>query len=228
MKQTNTDHNKIYSLLEAQPPLPPTFHELHRFKMKIEENKSALHHYPYSLNLGKVLIYKAIFLAISFIFAALAGYLYSIYFNWTFSLLFGTTAGVRSFLCGFSLVLSGIALVVGLWIQPEREIAHSIVSKTKLKARKIFSRKAAELSGHNASHHVISEHGLLLFREHYELWLEDINDLEEEVLLIVKRIRLSRVLSEKEKERLYNQALFELQTELESRLTALNSGKAAS
>lgn len=233
MKQTNLDHNKIYSLLEAQSQaIPrettPSFHELHRFKMKIEENKSALHHYPYSMNAGRVLIYKAIFLAISFIFAALAGYLYSIYFNWTFSLLFGTTASVRTFLCGFSLALSAIALVAGLWIQPEREITHSIVNKTRHKARKIYSKKAAELSGYNASQNVISEHGLLLFREHYEIWLEEINDLEEEAILMVKRIRMSRVLSDKEKERLYNQALLELQTELDSRLAALNNGEAAS
>lgn len=228
MKHLNIEQSKVFSLSEnpfASREIPPTFQELHRFKMQIEENKSALHHYPYSLNHGKMLLYKAIFLGISLIFAALAGYLYSIYFNWTFTLLFGTTGGVRSFLCGFSLLLSFAALVVGLWIRPEREIAHSIVNKIKQKGRKIFSKKKAELSGHMASPRIVSDHGNVLFREHYELWLEEINDIEEEVLLILQRITLSRVLSAKEKERLYNQALLELQLRLESHLTTIHGGE---
>lgn len=227
MKHLNIDSNKIYSLIEAQAKViprvhSPTFHELHRFKMKIEENKSALHHHPYSVNKGRVLIYKAVFLGISFIFAALAGYLYSIYFNWTLNLFLGTTGSIRAFLCGFTLFLSALSLLAGLWIQPEREITHSIVNKAKRKARKIYSKKAAELTGHHASH-LRSENALPLFREHYALWLEEVNEREEKVLLIMKRIRLSQVLSEKEKERLYNQALFELQTELDHHLTALST-----
>jgi hypothetical protein len=141
-------------------------------------------------------------------------------FNWTFSFLFGTTGSIRTLLCGISLALSGVALVVGLWLQPERELVHISVKKTKQKARKIFSRKWAELYGNSA--------GRTLFREHFEHWLEQINDIEEETILIVKRIRLSLVLSEKEKERLYNQALCELQIELDRRLTALNIGEALS
>lgn len=196
------------------------FEDLNHFRRKIEEGRSGLHQYPYTVNKGKVIIYQMIFLLLSVIFFAAAVHLYFSHFNWVYYMIFSGMLSLKSFLlcvcCGLGIATGGIAFS----LKPENEIAEFSLRRALRKIKKIYRRRV------HLTHcaHFSSPKGMCAIRKGNVTIYEDLCDkmamLREEVKMTLKRIRISKTLSDVQKEKLYNQSILELQFQLESLVVA--------
>jgi hypothetical protein len=201
------------------------FEELNHFRRKIEQGRSGLHQFPYTIHKNKVSMYQMVFIMLSVIFFAAAIHLYFAHFNWIYYLMFSGTITLQSFLitisCGMGIATGGM----GLSLKPEGEIADYSLRRAHRKIKKIYRRKVR--FSHCA--HYSSPKGMCTLRQGNTLIYEDLIDklhsLKEENNMTLKRIRLSKKLSDQQKENLYNQAILELQFKLERLVSAYKSNQ---
>jgi len=183
---------------------------LTQFKTILKEEKGGLEHYPYSVNKGRVFAYKTIFMTLAALFGGLSFHLYSSSLIWSVNLLFGNSLNLKLALCLLSAFIGTLALATSLAMTPEKEVAAGIVGTAKRRARRLLARRLAKLR-HDRTFGIGKEpHDSGYWRELYSEAVEKIKEHQEEAALLIKRIRISRTLTDKEKESLYNQALCEL------------------
>lgn len=202
----NTDQN-------SSPQNSSLFQELHLFKKNVEEGGSGLHHFPYTVNKNKVLIYKTIFFLLSSLFAIASFYIYKSYLNLNCLVLFGMCEGAKALVSTFCIVLSAGSLIIALKTHPSKEIVNLEIAKIVKQAKTSYSRKKRN----NYLNYCGSNESLKKLRklkQIYEDFLESINDLKEETLQTMQRITLSKFLNNNDKEKLLNQAVLELQFKL--------------
>lgn len=192
---------------------PSLFEELQLFKKNVEEGGSGLHHYPYTLNKNKVLIYKTIFFLLSSLFAIASFYIYKSYLNLNCLIIFGMCEGAKTLASTFCIALSIGSLIIALKIHPSKEIVNLEVAKIVKQAKNFYSRKKRNnYLNHCGSNESLKN--LRIIKQTYQDFLESTNDLKEETLQTMQRITLSRFLSDNDKEKLLNQAVLELQFKL--------------
>ena len=183
------------------------------FRRHLEEHREGLEHAPYSAHKGKLMAYKTIFLLLGLIFCVLGWYLWIAPFSWAFHALFNDNDQLRIVSCASCALLATCSFFMGVVHHPSDEIAIQIVKRAKKRLRKLYKRKRRQLS--HGSARIALEEQLIPLNYRHEEQLEQIETLKEETLLILKRVRISRTFSEQEKERLFNEALYDIKEKIE-------------
>lgn len=196
------------------------FEELNHFRNKVEEGRSGLHHYPYTVNKGKVAIYQLIFIILSAVFFGAAAYLYFSHLNWVYFTLLGSCTNLKIFFYFLCAILGASTAFMGMTIRPEKEVADFCFKRAFKKIKKIYDRKVS--SSHCA--HYSSPRGMCTIRRGNKSVYEDLRatiiSMREEVQLTLKRIHVSKTMDDEQKEMLYNQTILELQFNLERMVDA--------
>lgn len=205
--------------------IKPSAYDLHLFKMLIEKSKSGLQYKPYTSNKLKVYAYKGIFFAISLFFVLVSLHLYTTNISWTAQFIFGSSGNARFFFCALSFLLGIFSCYTALKIVPHRELASSIIRNAKRKANRLYRKKLFFLSYQR----IIEASEIKDAETCWRFALDDVQEEFDELLskshLLLDRISISRRLSQSEKEKLFNEALVELQTELSNILKNFSEGK---
>lgn len=196
------------------------FTELTKFRRNIEEGRCGLHHYPYTTNKNKIFIYKSIFFGLSGLFICLALYLYYSHLSWTFAFLFRDNMPIKQVICFICGVFCAFSAGLGLLITPEKELALQAVMSAKRQIKKVYRRRLNSISCVHNSSPMGTSHERIVIKHTYEDTLEKLEAFKSETLMTLKRIGISKQLSESQKEHLYNQVILELQFKLELLSTA--------
>jgi len=196
------------------------FSELESFRFSLKQNRNHLSHYPYTSNKNRVLLYKVVFLLLTIIFTALSAYLYTANICWVFHSFIANPDMLKNFLSLICSVCAICSFIIGFFASPEIDIATHLVHKAKKRAKKIFKRAACEIRFNHRTDDSLIDY----CRELYHGVYEKMTRFKDEQLLLLKRIRISRQLSDKEKETLYNQAITELESKLQGLLEDYKSG----
>ncbi|MEC7839024.1 MAG: hypothetical protein VX777_03175 [Chlamydiota bacterium] len=196
------------------------FGDLHYFRNCIEEGKNGLQHYPYTSKKNKVFAYKTIFLGISTIFGLIAYYIHNAYFCWAFTFILGGQISPKILLTNIALILSLLSFSVALYINPVREIANHVTKKALRRVKKIYARRSRDLSCTTFTNANGVYEIRMAKRDTYLDLVESIHNHNDETIMTMKRINISKTLDETQKELLYNQAILELQYKLEGVVSA--------
>ena len=113
------------------------FEELNRFRRKVNEGRSGLHHYPYTVHKNKVTLYQMIFFTLTIVFLGAGFYVSISHFNWVYYALFGGAFTAKSFFCAICGMLGISTATIGVSMQAEQEIAMYCVKKAHRKIKKI-------------------------------------------------------------------------------------------
>ncbi|MCB1112694.1 MAG: hypothetical protein H7A37_09235 [Chlamydiales bacterium] len=190
--------------------------EIDQFREHIQSTKSGLHHVPYTVNKGKIMVYKAIFLGLGLLFMVLGLWLYSSVINWHCPAIFENCENMKNFLIGFCYFIGFISIVYSLMMKPEQEIASLVVKKALNRAKKIHKKKMMQFSYERVVAGTYTYNQVSKYRAAYHDILDKVHLIETDAMLLIKRISISRVMKEEEKENLYNQAIEDLQHKLHS------------
>ncbi len=201
--------------IKTENPFSSTlFAELRLFRKKIEEGRSGLHHFPYTVNKNRAMTYKTVFLLLSALFAGASFYIHQSYFNTACFFFFGACSYPKLVATCLSLSLSICSLLISFATNPISEITKNTARNAMKIAGKIYRRRMMEVS---TFHFFRRDEGPNLKnqnRETYEDLLDLIQKEKKQTAMVMKRVDISKTLSDKEKELLLNQSVLELQYKL--------------
>lgn len=184
---------------------------LQLFKHLLETSRTGLQFYPYTLKKKYVLLYKAIFFGIGIFLAALGLYIYTASYNFIAMHLFSAGYFAKIFIVGLSSVLSATAFIQAAKTQPHKEIILDIIKTARKKVYRLYRKKIFFLKYQRTVENCEIEDAKTSWDFLLEDVLETFQEKKEASLLLSDRIYLSKVLSVFEKEKLFNEALYELQ-----------------
>ena len=123
--------------------VPRHYPELEQFKQLIKHSKNINHSHPYTANKTRVLIYRLIFLSISFIFLTLGFLIFWKIGGW--SLIFSPTSitAIKGILCSTCAVLFASSLMIALSLRNERETVLFYIHKARFLLKESYVRKRA-------------------------------------------------------------------------------------
>jgi hypothetical protein len=190
--------------------------DLNNFKKVIKESHTCLRFHPYTVNKIKIQIYKMIFFALTALFLFLSAYLVKSSLSWTCHLIFGCSVTIQYILCMTCVLFATSSFILGIMLQPETEIASQMIKKAKKRARKICYAKIFELKLQMSSAPDNIQGDGDYYRMLYEKTADAIDECKEKTALLLKRIRISKTLTDENKDTLYNQVLVDLQEKLDT------------
>lgn len=197
----NTDFNRSYK-------------ELHTFRQKIEEEKSGPHHQPYHAGRKRTIAYRTIFYGLGLLFLFLCIFMYTQSMNWSGSLIFVNYSAVKMTLCIFTFVMAVAACIIGTSISTEKEAANQLIQRAQNKIRRILSYKKAEFGltrflsfGHQFKKHMAAKEVF------HDSW-EKIRESQKVTHALLEQISKTKGMDNPSKEKLYNQAILELNDKL--------------
>ncbi len=193
---------------------------LHLFKNQIEVDQLNPEHKPYSHQKSTVLIYRMIFLTIGVIYFILGAILLSKSLSWTCGFIFGSTTAVKSVLlsvCG-SVSLSSIWL--GLCMTTERESVKNTVRQAHREIKKIYERKLTQNGIKRFFANEMDLRRSTAFKQHLQDFLDNLHLEQKHATHLVDRIAKSNSLNKESREELFNQAIIELRSKLNSIIQA--------
>ncbi|CRX39341.1 hypothetical protein [Estrella lausannensis] len=199
-------------------------HDLQLFKQLLEANRTSFSHHPYTLKKGIVVLYKTIFFILGILISFLGIYICSTSYNFIADHLIAATLGTKIFIAGLSATLATLAFFFAAKMQPHREIALGFAKNAKHRAKRLYMRKVFYLRYQRAIEHAEIDDAKTSWKFLLEDVIETIEDRQEDTLLLLERIYQSATLRAEEKEKLFNQALYEFHTSLKKALQFFESG----
>lgn len=188
--------------------------ELNRFRQKIEEEKIGPHHQPYRAGRRRTMTYQTIFFSLGLLFLFLCIFMYTQSMTWSGSLIFVNYTATKTALCIFTFILSVTACIMGASITTEKEAANQIIHRARYKIRRILSYKKAEFGltrflsfGHQFKKHMASKEAF------HDAW-EKIHESKKTAYALLEQISRTKGLDKPAIEKLYNQAILELNDRL--------------
>ena len=202
-------------------------HDLQLFKQLLEASRTSFSHYPYTLKKGTVILYKAIFFILGILISFLGLYICTTSYNFIANHLIAASFGAKIFIAGLSATLATLAFFFAAKMQPHREIALGFAKNAKNRAKRLYLRKIFYLQYQRAIEHAEIDDAKTSWKFLLEDITEVIEDKQEDTLLLLERIYQSATLRSEEKEKLFNQALYEFQASLKKALQFFESGISA-
>lgn len=190
------------------------YQELNQFRDKIEEEKSGPHHQPYQFGKKKTRTYRSIFLGLGLIFLSLCALIYFQNMNWACALIFENYLVPKVSLCTLCILLSLVSFGLGYKIRPEKEAAISVIQRAKRKLRRCYGRKHSELGLNRFLSFGMHYKKTAAFQQAFNEAWDKITDSKEVAFLLLERIAKSK--DKPSKEKLFNQAIFELNDKLQA------------
>lgn len=168
---------------------------------------------PYYIHKDNVMTYKKIFFGLSLLFLTLMVLVFYERTNIFCTLLFENCRFAHSVLCGLCFIFSLAAFGIANRMRPEQETAQHFFRKAKLRIKRIYIRKSAQLGNYwllilLRDQHVIQAKG------GYEETIDHLHDIKETTQALLTHVARSP-LDVKKKESLFNQAIVELRDKLE-------------
>jgi hypothetical protein len=216
---------KIPRLIRAKlEPKKRYYLELELFKEQMLGNGEDLFYQTYAVSSGKVRFYRAIFFALGVIFLGLA--LFSLNPNLRFfTVFFGNISLLaKGSLASFSLVLSFLALGIGYSLCIAKEASAYLTAKAKHKLMQLYARKRLEkgikglfifFGKHYATHSNL--------KHDYHESLELLGQQQEKAVLLLQKIQKFASVDPSYRELLFNQALAEMNDELQGTLRSFEA-----
>lgn len=200
----------------------PVFHikryaDLDSFRQQIEESQAGLHHQPYTSYKKNTLFYKSIFLGFAALFLMLSLTAMAIPSAMGCGFFFRSCAFLKGIIVVFCTALSLSSLTLGLRLRAEKEALAYSIRKTKALMAAIYARKKVRM-GVKSMFAIMGPARLKTsaLKEMYRETSDKINDKKDESLHLIHRIATAETLDEQEKEILLNQALEELNDQLQA------------
>jgi hypothetical protein len=215
-------NGKHPTLIRAKlPPSGSRYLELDLFKQQIQGDVDGTPQYTYATSQEKVRWYRTVFFAMGFVFLVLAALAFRQNIL-IFSAYFGNIGQLaKGFLGGISLSLACLAGVLGYGLCVAKEASHHVASRAKRKLLQLYSRKRLErglqgLQGLFFLRENLGKHAAL--KHEYRHTLELIEEQQEKTTHLLQKIQNYSVVDAGYRELLFNQALAELNDQLQSNL----------
>lgn len=192
----------------------PIFSFISNSYSKFYSSSTTEPHIIYSKKKAEHKVYQNIFWGLALLFFVLAMLVYSKSTNWTSTVYFQDASFVKTFVYSFSFLLSVTAFAAGYFLKPEREAIKGVVAQFEKCLKILYKKQLAEINW------FYSWYGngyaqKTTFKEGYQQVLLKVKEYKDTTLHLLEKIDRSPYdLSVKEK--LINQAIFDLQEELNS------------
>lgn len=214
-QQEKNPTSLLLSLYLHSHQVPSPYTSLHQFRQKIEQAKSAPHHKPYHAVKAKAQAYQLIFLSLSIVFTILFFIVYSYTRNPYISLLSMNFALPKVVGCFFSVFCAFASMVVGLSIRVEKEAISKLIGRAKQRLRRTVHSQYTQISARNRLT-VFNKYKLMnILRQHHKLALDKIAESQEIALILLQKITECPESATQLKETLYNEAILELDENLQ-------------
>lgn len=198
---------------------------LQLFKRLLEMSKTGLHYHPYTMKKRGIFFYRAFFFSMGLILSLLTIYIHTASYNFLAAHFSSVAYFAKIFMTSISSVLAFAGFVIAAKIRPHREIVLEAVKKGKKKGRRLYLKKIFFLQYQKTIEHAEIDDAKTAWRFFYEDFLEYLEAEKERALLLVERIYIAKTLSGLEKEKLFNEAIYELEENLKKALREFRSGK---
>lgn len=197
--------------------------ELELFKEQMLGNGEDLFFQTYATSNEKIRIYRVIFFALGVLFMGIA--LYTLNPNLRlFTSLFGNISILaKGFLVGLSLTLSFLAMSIGYSLCIAKEAGSFLTAKAKRKLMHMYARKRLEkgISGFSFFGKSYTMHSNL--KQEYLESLDLIKEQQEKAVHLLQKIQQFSGVDPSYRELLFNQALAEMNDELQCTLQSFDS-----
>lgn len=195
-------------------PRSQQYPELQLFKNQIEGEKKNFQNQCYALHQTKVRRYRVIFFLLGVTFLVLSACAFNLTMQWNHLFMAGPVQLVKNVICTTSVLLSLIALAITYSLCVAKESTNTLVMKAKKRLAQIYARKRLEhgVTGSWFFGHKYRKCAAL--KEAYnEMW-DRINERRDETLHLLYKINKTKSIDFKTKEKLFNQALSEMNDQL--------------
>jgi hypothetical protein len=184
------------------------YQELQHFKFQVEVEKSGAHFRPYNAMLKKAFIYRSIFIFLGALFFFFAALIYEQSVNWLpYSFIFANSLMAKNTVLTLSYLLSLVAFLMSFTVSAEKEAMNSYIRRTKRKLSRICNKHHFKLKTANSSH------SALLKTLHMDT-LDKVEERREVTKDLFRQIARADIKNHKQKSKLYNEALLELNDHL--------------
>lgn len=215
---------KIPRLIRAKlEPKKRYYLELELFKEQMLGNGQELFYQTYAASSGKVRFYRVVFFALAVMFVGLA--LFSLNPNLrVFTDLFGNISGIaKGSLAFLSFTLAFLATSIGYSLCIAKEASSYLTSKAKNKLMQLYARKRLEkgIKGLFFFGKNYATHSNL--KQYYRESLEILGEQQEKSVHLLQKIQQFASVDSSYRELLFNQALAEMNDELQGTLRSFDS-----
>lgn len=207
--KTNSEHSKIINIETIIP-----YYKNKASTNYIFEKKLTPHLFRHTLKKNKAHLYKVIFLILSGIFSSLALYTHYSSLNWTCFLVLGDHTSAKNILCFISFFFAFCSFILGIYINPFREILNEVTRKKLKNAKKTMKKQLSELDSTNLNFREHKKQKKMIVQTYQDL-KDSIFDSKNSSFLLLKNISISDDFSEKEREELSNQVIHEFENQLD-------------
>ena len=199
----------------------PRYADLEIFRQLVEESKAGLHHQPYSSHKKKTHLYKSVFFGFAILFFILEIIALAIPSALGCGFLFSSCSFLKGIIVSICTVFSVSSLTLALRLKAEKEAVASLIRKARIRLAAIYARKKvrSNLNFFSFFLNPARQKAAALKLAYYEVY-DKMNDKKEESLHLVHRISTAETLNAHEKEDLLNQAIEELNDQLQHLTTA--------
>jgi hypothetical protein len=207
-------HYPLHSRTPEKSEAPPRqFNELNTFRKNIEEKKAGPHHQPYQAGRKKALIYQSLFFGLGVIFLLMTIFMYTQTMNWSGSLFFVNYTATKTVVCLFTFALSLVACGLAYSITTEKEAANQLIHRAESKIRHILAYKRAEFNLNKFSFGMSYKKNLAA-NQAFKTAFRKIKESRKITIALLEHIAHEKSLTRDEIEKLFNQALLELNDKL--------------
>jgi hypothetical protein len=183
-----------------------SFPELDFFKQPMPEDL----HQIYASKRKESFLYQLIFYSLGLLFAVLAAIIHIKTANWKFDFYLGNSDLIKTSFFLFCLLLSAGAIAIGYLTRPEKEAIYTLVYKVKRHLNKLYRDRRRTIRPFFFFVTASKEEIEISFQSIYYQAIHKIEDHHANTLQLLERIELTKNLHWKAKERLFNQAIWEL------------------
>ena len=190
--------------------------DLEIFRQVIEESKAGLHHQPYTNYKKKTLFYQCIFFGFALLFFVLGVIALAIPSALGCGFLFSSCSFLKGILVSVCTIFSLASSTLALRLKTEKEAVIRCVRKARGQLKISYARKKLRLGVKSFfSLFGPGKQKATALRQLYHETCDKMNDKKDESLHLVHRIATAETLCAKEKEDLLNQAIEELDDQLQ-------------
>lgn len=184
------------------------YQELQHFKFQVEVEKSGAHFKPYNAMLKKAFVYRSIFIFLGALFFFFAALIYEQSINWLpYSFIFSNDLMAKNTVLTFSYLLSFAAFLMSFTVTAEKEAMNSYIKRTKRKLKRMSNKQYLRLKNNNSSH-------TKLLKTLHSDTLDKVEERREVTKDLFQQIAKADIKNHKQKSKLYNEALLELNDHL--------------
>lgn len=205
-------------LSQKRSPYP----ELSLFKKQLKEEKTCPRYLPYTAHKKQALTYRFIFFGFSGLFAILGILIFLKTGVWSPLIYTNLMGAAKKLVCFISAILSIATFILGFSLTTETDAIKFYVSKSQSILREIRWRKQKRFGLQRFFGFGVPYYQNILLKQAYLETLSKIRQAKESAIQLSERIRSNPSINKQEREVLHNQALSELNDQLEALLHVFN------